>query len=160
MEVEVWALIISIVAILISIGVARWQVDKTKKINDINLEAELSKDIIKEFLTERFPAAITAIHFKKRKLTNTRPLQNALNELRQKLRFFKYCDAHFFEELKAKSQELEDYIVNNDGRYYSTEDQGEVMEEIKTQMTSIYSLLKTKYTDGKLISKKHNKKHK
>ena len=160
MEVEVWALIISIVAILISIGVAWWQVDKTKKINDINLEAELSKDIIKEFLTERFPAAITAIHFKKRKLTNTKPLQNALNELRQKLRFFKYCDAHFFEELKTKSQELEDYIVNNDGRYYSTEDQGEVMEEIKTQMTSIYSLLKTKYTDGKLIAKKHNKKSK
>ena len=59
-------IIISIVAILISIGVAWWQVDITKKINDINLEAELSKDIIKEFLTERFPTAITAIHFKKR----------------------------------------------------------------------------------------------
>ena len=145
---EVAALIISIISIVITLGVAWWQIKRTKKLNDINLEAELSKDIIKEFLTNRFPNAITAIYFKKRKLTNIVQLQNALNDLRKKMRFFKYCDSNFFEQLKVKSQALEDYIVNNEGRTYTTEDQGEVMEEIKRQMTDIYSLLKSKYING------------
>ena len=81
---EVAALIISIVSILITLAVAWWQIKKTKKLNDINLEAELSRDIIKEFFTDRFPDAITAIYFKKRRLTNITPLQNELNSLRKK----------------------------------------------------------------------------
>ena len=64
------------------------------------------------------------------------------------MRFFKYCDGDFFEQLREKSQDLEDYIVSNEGRSYSTEDQGEVMETIKRKMTDIYSLLKSKYING------------
>ena len=51
---EVAALIISILSLLISILFAVLEIRNTKKINDINLEAELSKDIIKEYLTEKF----------------------------------------------------------------------------------------------------------
>ena len=145
---EVAALIISIASIIITLGVAWWQISRNKKINDINLEAELSKDIIKDFLTNKFPTAITKIHFKNRKLTNIVPLQNALNELRRKMRFFKYCDSKFFNQLKLKLQELEDYIVNNEGKVFVAEDQGEVMEEIKKKMTDIYTLLKSKYKNG------------
>lgn len=54
----------------------------------------------------------------------------------------------FFESLKKKTQTLEDYIVNNEGRVFSVEDQGEVMEKIRRQMTDIYLLIKEKYKNG------------
>lgn len=145
---EVAALIISIVSLLISIVIAFVENKNSKKINDINLEAELSKDIIKQFLTETFPGAVTKIHFKGRKLSNIVHLQNALNNLRNKLRFFKYCDESFYSKLKEKTQSLEDYIVLNEGRTFNVEDQSEVMNEIVSQMTDIYTLLKEKYKNG------------
>ena len=145
---EIAALIISILSLLISSVIAIVDVASNKKINDVNLEAELSKDIIKEYLTKVFPQAVSKIYFKKRKLTNIVPLQNGLNNLRNRLKFFKYCDNSFFYELKIKTQALEDYIVNNEGRAFSAEDQVEVMGEIRRQMTDIYSLLKKKYKNG------------
>lgn len=145
---EVAALIISILSLCISVLFAVLQIRNTKKINDINLEAELSKDIFKAYLTEKFPNAVSTIHFKGRKLTSIAPLQNALNGLRKELKFFKYSDNAFFVDLKNKTQALEDYIVNNEGRSYNAEDQGEVMNTIITQMRGIYELLKKKYTNG------------
>ena len=145
---EVAELVISIVSIIMTLCISWWQISKNKKLNDINLEAELSKDIIKESLTNTFPNAISGIHFKKQKLTNIAPLQSALNNLRKKMRFFKYCDPNFFDNLKVLLQDLEDYIVNNEGRYFSTEDQGEVINIIRTKMTAIYTLLKSKYING------------
>lgn len=145
---DVAALIISIISLCISSFFAFLQIRNNKKINDINLEAELSKDIIKKYLTETFPQAISEIYFKKRRLTNIVPLQNALNGLRKELRFFQYCDENFYISLKKQSQQLEDYIVNNEGRSYNTEDQGEVMNEIRSRMKDIYSLLKEKYKNG------------
>lgn len=145
---EVAALIVSIASLIISGVIVFFEIRNNKKLNDINLEAELSKDIIKTYMTEIFPKAISKIHFKGRKLTNIVPLQNALNGLRNRLRFYKYCDSGFYDELKEKTQTLEDYIVSNEGRTYHVEDQGEVMSEIRVQMTDIYSLLKRKYKNG------------
>lgn len=145
---EVAAFVLSIVSLIISSCLAYLEIVSGKKINDINLEAELSKEIIKNYLTEIFPAAISEIYFKKKRLTNIVPLQNALNELRKNLRFFKYCDSSFFTNLKEKTQSLEDYIVNNEGCSFDTEDQGEVMIEIRKKMTDIYTLLKEKYKNG------------
>lgn len=158
---EVAALIISILSLLVAVGIAILELFNNKRINDINLEAELSKDIIKEYLTAAFPKAVAKIHFKKRKLSNIVPLQNALNGLRNKLKFFKYCDPAFYNQLKKKTQELEDYIVNNEGKTYSIEDQSEVMQEICDQLTGIYTLLKAKYKNGEKIKRLHSrpKKH-
>lgn len=145
---DIAALIISICSLLISSAIAIREIQSNKRINDINLEAELSKDIIKEYVTRVFPQSISKIYFKKRKLTNIAPLQTGLNGLRNRLKFFKYCDNTFFIELKIKTQALEDYIVNNEGRTFPAEDQGEVMDEIRRQMTDIYLLLKKKYKNG------------
>ena len=145
---DVAALIISILSLLVSIVFAALEIRNSKKINDINLEAELSKDIIKEYLTQKFPDAISKIHFKGKKLTEIVPLQTALNGLRKELRFFKYCDNVFYTKLKAQTQQLEDYIVNNEGKLFNTDEHGEVMDEIRNQMTSIYALLNQKYKNG------------
>ena len=100
---DVAALIISIAAIIISVIVAAVQIAKNKKINDINLEAELSKEIVKVYLTEVFPKAVSDVSFKKKRLTNIAPLQNALNGLRVKLKFYIYCDNEFYQNLKRPS---------------------------------------------------------
>lgn len=145
---DVAALIISILAIIISVIVAAVQIAKNKKINDINLEAELSKEIVKVYLTEIFPKAVSDVSFKKKRLTNIAPLQKALIGLRVKLKFYIYCDNEFYQNLKRQLQDLEDYIVNNEDRYFGFDAQKEVRQIIYLKMTEIYSLLKKKYKDG------------
>lgn len=145
---DVAALIISILSLLISIVFAVAEIKNSKKINDINLDAELSRDIIKLYLTEKFPVAISKIHFPKQKLTQIGPLQVELNGLRNSLKFFKYYDNSFYKELKKKTQDLEDYIVQNEGKKYSVDEQGEVMDEIRNRMSDIYKCLNKKYKNG------------
>ncbi len=142
------ALIISILSLAGTIVFAIWNIVNTKKINDINLEAEISKDIIKEYLTDIFPKAVSKIHFKKRVMSGIEPLQNALNDLRKQLIFYKYCDEKFFRGLKEKTQALEDYIVLKEGHRFDYDRQNEIREEVRCQMKEIYQLLKNKYKNG------------
>lgn len=145
---ELAALIISIISIVISIIFAILQINSDKKINDINLEAELSKEIFKDYLINRFPNAISEICFEKNKLSNIGKLQNELNSLRKDIRFFKYYDECFFEDFRTISQELEDYIVTNEGKEYAFDDQRAVNDYIMKKLSDVYTLIETKYKNG------------
>lgn len=145
---ELAALIISIISIAITVVFAIVQIINDKRLNDINLEAELSKEIFKEYLTLKFPDAISKISFEGNKLSNIVDLQNELNSLRSSIKFFKYCDEKFFNEFKTKSQELEDYIVSNEGKIFRFEEQGTVTQTIIEKMSAIYGLIGQKYKNG------------
>lgn len=142
------ALAVSIVSICISLIVMAIEIHSNKKLNDINLEAELSKDIVKGYLTKKFPQAISDIYFNEKKLTNIDSLQNALNSLRNELRFFKYSDPEFYGDLKMKTQEIEDYIVENEDCYFEYCEQIEVKAVIHKKTTELYALLNNKYKNG------------
>lgn len=60
---ELASLIISIFAIFLSLFVAIWQNKCSKAINDINLEADLLKELITKPLTEEIPNAYKDLCF-------------------------------------------------------------------------------------------------
>lgn len=145
---DIAALIISILSIIVSTILFSVEMSANKKINDINLESELFKDIVKDFLTNKFPQSISNIHFQDTCLSGIDDLQQSLIEMRKSFKFYMYSDITFYNDLKSKLQELEDYVVSNEGKKYSIEEQSDVMKEIRSQMTGIYSLLKNKYKNG------------
>ena len=145
---DIVAIIISILSLIISITFSIVEYYHSKKINDINLESELFRDIIKEYLTTIFPNAISEIHFNEKRLTSISLLQEALNKFRNSLRFYKYYDEEFYNNLKTKTQEIEDYIVENEDKEFSFEDQGEVTNKIRQQIKELYRLIAKKYKNG------------
>ena len=142
---ELASLIISIVAIFLSLLVTIWQNKCSKAINDINLEADLLKELITKPLTEEIPNAYKDLCFPNGVLSETEPLQTAITNLLEKLRFFKYYDAHFYSEIKKKGQALEDYIVSNDGKHFDNDDMSKTLDEISQMISEVYFLLKSKY---------------
>lgn len=145
---EIIAIVLSGISLLASIGIAGLEIYKNKKINDINLESEFSKDTVQLYLTKRFPEAVNEICFTGEKLSQIDNLQNCLNTFRNELKYFRYCDIKFFEKLKKKLQTLEDYIVANEGKRFDADDQTVVQKKIVDSMTDIYKTVKKKYKNG------------
>lgn len=142
------SLIISIVALFISLFVAGWQIYCTKKINDVNLQAEFTRDIFKRYMTQNLPQAFLVIKFPKGKLSGIDHLQNALNCFRQEIKFLKFSDERFYNKFKKRTQNLEDYIVLNCGKKFDNDEQGEVLKEISKKLSKIYKLINKKYQNG------------
>ena len=143
------SLIISIVAILLSLFATFLQIKNSKKINDINLEADLLKSLFTDSITKEIPDAYSNICFPDGVLSKTNDLQDSINQLLIKMRFFKYYDKAFYESIKEKGQALEDYIVENDGKHFEVDDYSKVTDKISMMISDIYYLIKMKYHDGK-----------
>ena len=142
---EIASLIISIIAILLSLLATIMQIKNSKKINDINLEADLLISLITDSITKEIPNAYSNICFPKGVLSKTKDLQNSINRLLEKMRFFKYYDKAFYESIKEKGQALEDYIVENEGKHFELDDCSKVTDKISKMISDIYYLIKKKY---------------
>ena len=142
------ALGLSLLAIVVAVitAIAQWK--SSKKINDINLAAELFKETFKDFLVEKIPNAVKQLYFPNNALSNITELQTVLNDLRKSTEFFLYIDKSFYEKLKSKCQGLEDYLVQNEDKHCSLVELGEITDTIRSFIKDIYSLLNDKYKNG------------
>lgn len=108
-------LILSILAIIISISVAIGEYIWNKKINITNLQSEFYKDIYFKYLMKDIPQARQYIHYNNEELTDVNKLTDVLNSIRQDSLFFKYKDKVFFENIKKQTQELEEHLIAKEG---------------------------------------------
>ena len=145
---EIVSLILSIVSILVAGILTIFEIKNNIKVNDINLEAELSKEIFKKYLTKNIPEAIRNISYNNNCISNIDDLQNALNEFRSELRFYQYCDKDFYNNLKLVAQKIEDYIVENEGKKFDNTDLSAVNEKIVNMVIEFYDVCKNKYKRG------------
>ena len=145
---DIIAIAISIISLIASIVLACKQTKSSFYINDINLEAELSKDTFKIYLTEKIPKAISNISFDGNRLTNIDELQDALNSFRNDLVYFKYLDEVFYNDFKNAAQNLEDYIVKNEGKTVENTDIANILQEIVEKIKVLYAVCRVKYKRG------------
>lgn len=145
---DIIAIVISIISLIVSIVLARKQTKSSFYINDINLEAELSKDTFKIYLTEKIPKAISNISFDGNRLTNIVELQDSLNSFRKDLVYFKYLDEVFYKDFKNAAQNLEDYIVENEGKTVENTDIANILQEIVEKIKVLYDVCRVKYKRG------------
>ena len=129
---EVTALIISIFSLLFSTAIAVYEIIENRKINDISLESEYFDYLFKELLLKEIPKSRAKISFDMNSsLINTEDLVNTLNEIRHSALYFQYTDTDFFNHLKTALRDLEDYLVQSDGKQMVGEEQTELFNNVK-----------------------------
>jgi hypothetical protein len=147
---EIAALIISIVAVIISIAVGYIQHKREYNINQTNLEAVYFNDIYKEYLIKRIPIARRYIRFDKNGvLKDTNKIIKELNNIRQDSIYYLYNDEKFYNELKKKCQDLEDYLVRNSTNYLLGEEQTEFHNKLQNELKAIYRIINDKFLGKK-----------
>ena len=141
------ALIIAILALVVSVIVPIIEDRRERKINKINLESEFYKEIYKEHLIKLIPNARKYIGFTESgRLRDTEELREELNKLRQDSLYFLYSDKEYYKELRRLTQGLEDYLINSEEKIYtSIEEQRQVFKEIQKGITELYTHISNNY---------------
>lgn len=147
--------ILAVIAIVISVMVAVTEYIKDIKINRLNLESEYFKDIYKKHLIYEMPTARGYIKFDgDNKLIGVDKMINELQLLRQDSLYFQYNNLDFYNNLKDKIQNLEDYLVSNAGKQFIGEEQTQLYNRLQNSINGIYCVI----SDGYLGKKKKKRK--
>lgn len=151
--------ILSVIAIVISVLVAVTEYIKDIKINRLNLESEYFKDIYKKHLIYEIPTARGYIRLDgDNKLIDIDKMINELQLLRQDSLYFQYNNLEFYNNLKDKTQDLEDYLVSNGGRQFIGEEQTQLYNRIQNSINAIYCVISDGYLGKRKKKKNKNKK--
>lgn len=138
-------LVMSALALIISLVTAYMEYSGNKRINGTNLEATFYKDIYFEYLLKKIPTARQEIRYSEQKIHDVEALIDVLNAMRQDSLFFKYKDKVFYERLKGSLQKLEDYLVGTSGKKYELDDFTAAVEEINKKIEEIYDCIMKQY---------------
>lgn len=138
-------MILSILALAISIITAIIEYVWNKAINITNLESEFYKNIYFDYLMKKIPEARQEIRYNNGKVCDVVKLTDVLNDMRQDSLFFKYKDKGFYNSLKQKLQNLEDYLVKSNDKEMDADDFVEFNSEINCKIEEIYDFIMKKY---------------
>mgnify|MGYP004465506859 CR=1 FL=1 len=104
--------ILSIIAIIISIGVPAIEYYKDKKINSINIDIQYYDKVYSEYLLERIPECRLKIEQKyDGTILGVDQFIELLREMRKKSLYFKFANEEFYYEFRRLVQALEDELV-------------------------------------------------
>ena len=83
-------LVLSIIAIVISVIAMCSEFFGSQRISRINLEAHFFEEIYNDYLLDKLPSARNKVTYNNNIVTGTEELVDVLNEIRRKSIFFKY----------------------------------------------------------------------
>lgn len=150
-------LVLSIIAIVISVIAIGFEFFGSQRINRINLEAKFYEEIYNEFLLEKIPNARNKLTYNNNILSGTEDLIDVLNDIRRKSLFFKYRDEKYYENLCKHLQDFEDELVQKSDVSLDNEQFCKFTKYVNDSLEEIYNIIISKYT-GKLIGWKRKKK--
>lgn len=136
-------LILSIIAIIVSVSTAIFEYMYNKKINRTNLEAEFFITIYGKSLMEKIPKARQVIHYDGVSISDTQDLIDELNNIRLSSLFYKYSDRTYYDELCNKLQSLEDVLIKTDK--LSGDDYAVFINNLNLRLENIYHFIMNKY---------------
>lgn len=146
-------LVLSIIAIVISVITIFIEFYGNQRVNRINLEANFYKKIYNEFLIDKIPNARNAIVYNNNIVSGADELIDVLNDMRRKSLFFKYKEEKFYNTICKKMQDLENELVKKSDLELDSDDYCKFVEYIKKALEEIYDIILCKHT-GKIIHKK------
>lgn len=149
-NVEIATTVLSSASIVISLGVAFFQIFKEKDINDINLDFELVKDEVFVLLKKMIPNAIADINFiNDKQLGGIQRMLDALFYLQSNFSFLKYSSKYDYDNIIYFAQDIEDTLVKNEGKKFEKEEQDSFRKELITKVSKLYKILDIYYKNGK-----------
>lgn len=150
-ELEIIALVLSVLSFVVSIILAIYEIKKAKDLNDITLESVYFDDLYKEILVKRIPNSRAKMTFDSNyHLIGTDDLIDNIKELRKNSLYFQYADKKFYEKLKSKLFDIEDYIIKMEDKQVFGEEQIEFYNTVHNKLSDIYSLMLKKYKGNKI----------
>lgn len=138
-------LVLSILAIVISVITAIAEYMWNKSINTTNLEAEFYKDIYFEYLMKKIPQARQEIRYNNKKIEDIDKFVNVLNDMRRDSLFFRYKDKMFYDVLKKQLQDLEDYVTRESCDELDADEFVTFSNKMSEQIEQIYGSIMKKY---------------
>ncbi|MDT2872880.1 hypothetical protein P7H79_05790 [Lactococcus lactis] len=145
-KLAIWAIVISILAILVSAGTVIWQGCQERKRQKIDLKSLFYKDIYWEYLIKKIPESRNFVKHSaiENKITGTDKITDELNNIRRDSLFFKFTDKTFYDGICEKLENLEDKYVKADKMILAK--YNEFNKEVDIMLTEIYDMITSKYT--------------
>lgn len=104
--------VLSVIAIVISVGVPAVEYYNDKKINSINIDIQYYDKVYSEYLLERIPECrIKVERMYDGSVLGIDDFVDLLREMRKKSLYFKFANEGFFYELRRRIQRLEDVLT-------------------------------------------------
>lgn len=158
------AIIISVISIVVTIYFSVVQHRRENKLNQTNLESVYFNDIYKEILIKDIPVGLRYIHISQEGIiSNTDKLTESLQKIFQVSVYYQYNDENFYNELKSKCQEIEDYILESQQRPLLETDRSVFNSKIQRETKKLYQIVNTKFLGTKKYKlnffKSFNNKH-
>lgn len=137
--------IIAIIAIVVSVGSAIFQVfwEKTKERNEE--KTVLYKEAYKDIFLDEIPLAEKKIQYIQGVWEGANDMIECMRKIRLKSYFFKYVDDHFREEMKNISQNIEDFLVTLEGEKLSNEKYRDKYDELEKKLSELYNTVLPKF---------------
>lgn len=140
---DIASLFLSAIAIVISVLTIFYEI----RLNRTNLQAVYFEQIFGEYLKDKIPCAMDKLDFNSNgKLNNSyRKINTVFMEMIRKCGYFKYAKNDFFYELKIKTQNLEDHLVDLAGKEVPREQQQKEKLLIHKEVQDIVRLINHNY---------------
>lgn len=139
---ELATLIVSILAILISIGTLFCETKREYKITRMEMENEFYTEIFKTHLIKKIPKARSVMRFdQSNHLKDSEPLIDELNEIRHDSLYYMYNNREFYLKLKEKLQTLEDFLVENQAKTIIADEQTLFLSNVQEKLNDIYNTI-------------------
>lgn len=135
---------LAIIAIVVSFGCFIFEAYCSNKTNKINLENKYYEKIFDEILMYKIPKARDYIFYSSdsEKLEHTEKLQGVMVELMKRAVFFKYKNLEFYNQLCEVLREIEEYLMNSEGKMTKKE-YVKFESNLDKKLEDLYSLIST-----------------
>lgn len=137
--------IIAIIAIVVSVGSVIFQVLWEKKRQRYEKKTILYKEAYKEIFLDEIPIAERKIRYVQGVWCGTNDMVECMRKIRLKSYFFKYVDDHFREQIKGKSQNIEDFLLELEGQKLTNEKYRSKYDELEKKLGELYDTVLPKF---------------
>lgn len=144
-------LVLSIIAIIISLVAIAFEFFGNQRINRVNLRSTYYEEIYNGFLVTKIPEARNKLIYNNNRISNTDELIDVLNDMRRKSLFFKYQDEKFYKKICDLLQNLEDKLVTDGDKSLDSDEYCSFTKAVKESIDKIYKTIFDRYT-GKFFS--------
>ena len=140
--VECVTVVLSLVAIIVSVATAIANYQKDVKIAKMNIQFAYFQEIYKRHLIKEIPTTrgymwIDAAGY----LQDEAKFIEELNQIRRDSLYFSYEDKQFYSELKIKLQNLDDYVLRAKSKPMLGGEQTAFMDQVENDLKGIYELI-------------------
>ena len=144
MDINIWSLGISILALVISI----LEMYHNHILNKPNLRSEHFADIYNDYLFKKIPQGRDVIKVSKGRFVGFKNLQDTITDMVSALSFFKFADGRFYEMIRKECMSLEDYLLNTANKKNIT--LANPCSEVDEKLKKIYKIINNKREKGSI----------